>query len=106
VIALVDEFVSLGAPVQTEEPGVVVALLTIPPEAVEAFRALIAVSHTVARVERIALNAITRGKSPRRVLPLLEKHAALRQTQAELVHTVAVLLHGAQIAAVNGEIEP
>ena len=103
MIALVDEFLTVGATAEAEKLGIAITVLAIPPEAVMAFRALVAISHTVARVERIALNAITKGKSPGRVLPLLEKHAALREAQAELVHQVAVLLHGAHIATAGGE---
>lgn len=103
MIALLDEFLSVGsvaddsAP-EEAQPGLVVAVVTVPPEAVSALRALVGMSHTVARLERITLNAITKGKSPGRVVPLLEKHAELLRRQVDLVHRVATLLRDANVA--------
>lgn len=95
MIAVMDEF--LGGGIAVSGPGSLltagVAMVTIPAEASAAFSALVAVSHAVAQVERIALTAIVRRKSPSRVVPLLERHAALVKAQSTLARTVAVILH-------------
>ena len=95
MIAVMDDFLggglAAGMPTSAVSPGV--AMVTIPALASAAFSALVAVSHAVARVERIALTAIVRRKSPARVVPLLERHALLVATQSTLARTVAVILH-------------
>ncbi len=96
MIAVVEDVLGGGTAVDTlaAEAGVVAAMVTLPTEAAEAFSALVAVSHTVARLERIALTAIVRRKSADWILPLLERHAQLVETQHALARTVAVILHG------------
>lgn len=86
MIAAIDDL--HGAP-SAPGTGAVVAFMDVPPAVVPRLRALLAVSHAAARVRRIALRAISRGKSPRFIVPLLRQHERLVQTQAALAEAVA-----------------
>jgi hypothetical protein len=95
MIALADPFQGEGsatlAPVESGE--IKLTFTDVPPAAVPVLRALLAISHTLARVERIALCAIVRRKSRERVLPLLERHQLLLEAQTALATTFVSILH-------------
>ena len=102
MIAVVEDFFGGGTAVdEIADEAVSVAAVTIPAVAAPAFNALVAVSHAIQRIERIALTAIVRRKSPARVLPLLERHAALVEAQNVLARSVAEILQ-----ALSGGFDP
>ena len=95
MIALADPFQGGQSTVATIGNGeFMLAFTDVPSVAVPVLRALLVVSHTLARVERLALRAIVRRKSPERVLPLLERHQALLETQEALATTFVSMLNG------------
>src|SRR5215208_457201 len=94
MIAVVEDSQGGGTAVDAAADNVVaIGAVTIPAEAAPAFNALLAVSHAIMRIERIALTAIVRRKSAERVLPLLERHATLVAAQNALARSVAAILH-------------
>lgn len=93
MIALADQYGGGSptvAPAETTE--LKLTFTDVPPAAVPVLRALLAISHSLARVERIALCAIVRRKSRERVLPLLERHQLLLETQTALATTFVSML--------------
>lgn len=82
---------------QTGDGELKLTFSDVPRAAVPVLRALLAVSHTLARVEQIALRAIVRRKSRERVVPLLERHKLLLETQEALAVTLVSMLQEAPI---------
>jgi hypothetical protein len=95
MIAVVEEMFWGGTAVDTAAQGAAaVVAVSIPAVAAPAFNALVAVSHMIMRIERIALTAIVRRKSAARVLSLLERRAALVEAQNVLARSIAGILDG------------
>lgn len=95
MIAVLDDFQGGAAPPLHPGTSAIVSFTDVPAAAVPQLRALLAVAHTAARVRRIAIRAISRGKPARFVIPLLRAHERLVKEQAALAEAVATVLAAA-----------